>query len=321
MRSRSKLNVPRAAARAIVAEAFGAGCGLAGFAELTEGYFNAAYLLELDDGRRCVLKAAPPDDVPVLRYEREIMAAEAAALALAAARTAMPVPAVYAFDRTRRHLPSPYLLMAALPGEPLHRARAAMAPETQAAVDRALGVYLAELNAIVGPGFGYLAAPAPAGAPWSAVFLGMLRDVLADGEDAAVPLPVAPAELMARAEAWAGALDEVREPRLVHWDLWDGNVFVDPAGGRVTGIIDFERALWGDPLLEVQFRAFAQGDAFSEGYGASPLDAPGARERRILYNIYLYLIMIIECTYRQYETDDQERWARERLGEELARLA
>lgn len=321
MRSRSKLNVSREAAQAVVAATFGGGCDLVGFGELTEGYFNAAYLLELDDGRRCVLKVAPPDDVPVLRYEREIMAAEAEALALAAARTAMPVPGVYAFDRTRRHLPSPYLVMAALPGEPLHRVRAELAPETQTAIDRALGTYLAQLNAIAGPGFGYLAAPAPAGAPWSAVFLGMLRDVLADGETAAVPLPVAPAELMARAALWAADLDQVREPRLVHWDLWDGNVFVERGTGRVTGIIDFERALWGDPLLEVQFRAFAPGDAFSEGYGARPLDAPGAYRRRVLYNLYLYLIMIIECTYRHYETDDQERWARERLGEELARLA
>jgi hypothetical protein len=43
--------------------------------------------------------------------------------------------------------------------------------------------------------------------------------------------------------------------------------------------------------------------------------------RRTLYNLYLYLIMIVECAYRNYETDDQERWARQQLAGELERLA
>ncbi|MEW5869503.1 MAG: hypothetical protein AB1894_09520 [Chloroflexota bacterium] len=57
-----------------------------------------------------------------------------------------------------------------------------------------------------------------------------------------------------------------------------------------------------------------------EGYGVDLLATPGARIRRTLYNIYLWLIMIIECTYRQYETKDQESWARGKLIEEVERL-
>jgi hypothetical protein len=30
--------------------------------------------------------------------------------------------------------------------------------------------------------------------------------------------------------------------------------------------------------------------------------------------------MVIECAYRQYPTQDQERWAREQLARELDRL-
>ena len=32
---------------------------------------------------------------------------------------------------------------------------------------------------------------------------------------------------------------------------------VDPGSLQVTGLIDFERALWGDPVMELQFRAAA----------------------------------------------------------------
>lgn len=321
MQSRSKCSVSGDAARAIVAAAFGPAVTLAGASELTEGFFNAAYLLELSDGRRAVLKVAPPPGVPVLRYERDLISAEVAALGLAAAHTAVPAPAVYAFDDSCRHAPSPYLLMSYVPGVSLHHLRATLPAATQAAIDQALGRYLGQLNAIVGPAFGYLARPAPAGAPWPAVFLGMLRDVLADGEALAVPLPLAPEALLDRVAAWSDALAEVGEPRLVHWDVWDGNVLVDPAAGQVGGIIDFERALWGDPLMEHQFRTFSVGAAFGAGYGALPLAGPGAHRRRVLYNLYLYLIMVIECTYRQYPTDDQERWARDRLAETLAQLA
>lgn len=46
------------------------------FTELTDGYFNAAYRVELADGLVFVLKVAPPAEVSVLRYEREIMIIE-----------------------------------------------------------------------------------------------------------------------------------------------------------------------------------------------------------------------------------------------------
>jgi hypothetical protein len=85
-------------------------------------------------------------------------------------------------------------------------------------------------------------------------------------------------------------------------------------------VIDFERALWGDPLMEFQFRTLAAPQDFAAGNGRSMLETPRAGPRRLLYNIYRYLIMVIECAYRQYPTQDQERWAREQLTQERDRL-
>ena len=59
------------------------------------------------------------------------------------------------------------------------------------------------------------------------------------------------------------------------------------------------------------------------GYFPQPAATPGLAAqttRRKLYNIYLYLIMVIECTYRQYPTQDQENWARGMLANELDKL-
>ena len=321
MQSISKTVVPEPAARAIVADAFGAGARLRSFEELTEGFFNAAYAIALGDGRRCVLKVAPPPGVPVLRYERDIIHAEVAAMRLVKQRTSMPVPAICWFDASRRRLPSPFYLMEYVEGTPLHKLRDALSIDEQRAIDREAIGYLRQMNEIAADSFGYLAPAAARYPSWPAAFLGMVEGVLRDGEAARVELPRPYDALRELIRERAGVLAQVTAPRLVHWDLWDGNIFVDPATRRIAGVIDFERALWGDPLMEFQFRAPANLPELDDAYGRRMLETGPQRQRRLLYNIYLYLIMVIECTYRQYPTDDQERWAREQLAQDLERLS
>lgn len=103
-------------------------------------------------------------------------------------------------------------------------------------------------------------------------------------------------------------LEPVTTPVLVHFDLWDGNILLD--GGRVSGIVDAERAFWGDPVAEfVSLTLFRELDTpLAEGYrtagGPAPFDLP-ARRRLALYRVYLDLIMLVEMTPRK--DDDAER--------------
>jgi fructosamine-3-kinase len=99
----------------------------------------------------------------------------------------------------------------------------------------------------------------------------------------------------------APALDAVTDPRLVHWDAWDANFFV--RDGEVTGLVDFERALWADPLMEAQFRPlYGEGiPNVLRGYGRSPL-TPAEEPRSQLYTLHLALVMYTECYYRSYDT-------------------
>jgi aminoglycoside phosphotransferase (APT) family kinase protein len=295
------------------------GARLTDFHELTEGFYNAAYFLGLEDGRRCVLKVAPPADVRVLRYERELLSAEVEALRCVRAETNMPVPTVLCHDASLELVPSPFFVMAFIDGQPLHKLRPTLGEEQQAALDRTIGGYLREMNAIRGADFGYFAQPAARKAAWPEAFATMYANVLQDGLDAHVSLPYD--DLRPLPERYAAALAEIREPHLVHWDLWDGNIFVDPASFQITGIIDFERVLWADPLMECNFGAFGINPNFIEGYGLSLPYTPSQTIRRGLYNTYLYLIMVIECTYRQYPSDDQETWARGMLERQLGELS
>jgi hypothetical protein len=55
------------------------------------------------------------------------------------------------------------------------------------------------------------------------------NDVLADGAAMDVSLPQPYAVIRERVHCCAAVLDQVCTPQLVHWDLWDGNIFIDPA--------------------------------------------------------------------------------------------
>ena len=76
MESLSKIALNAELAGAIAARHFGSSTQLRSFEELKDGLFNAAALLELSDGAKVVLKAAPPAEVRVLRYERDILRGE-----------------------------------------------------------------------------------------------------------------------------------------------------------------------------------------------------------------------------------------------------
>lgn len=319
----------------------GSAVSIAAYHELTGGMFNAAYRVDLADGSVCVLKAAPPPDVRVLRYERDILRTEVDVLRLVKARTAMPAPTVLFHDESCDLLPSACFAMEFIFGEPMNRLRPGLSQKDQRHIDRACGGYLRQMNAINGEAFGLFMPLAPRFNTWRDAFDRLLKDVLVDGEEAGVELPLGYVDMLALARQHYTALDEVTRPSLVHWDLWDGNIFINPLTCQVSGLIDFERALWADPLMEVNFSLFAFNEAFLEGYLQDGWGIPGGnsgstsslyydfkyepvnktqKTRRLLYDLYLFLIMVIECAYRRYPTDDQENWARGKLGEVILGL-
>lgn len=67
--------------------------------------------------------------------------------------------------------------------------------------------------------------------------------------------------------------------------------------GRVKAVIDFEKALWGEPLMEFYVGRMGRSRALEQGYGAQVATAE-QRHWRALYDLYLDLVLAIECTSR-----------------------
>jgi aminoglycoside phosphotransferase (APT) family kinase protein len=320
MRSFSKTAVSINIAQLIISKHFGCETKISSFEELKDGFFNAAYRIKLQNGDQFVLKVAPAPDMQVLRYEHDIMRAEVETMRLVKATTDMPIPEVLFFDDSCTLLPSLFFGMEHIIGLPLHHLREKLSRGEQSEIDLACGHYLRQMNSITGTQFGLFVHPENHLTPWSVVFEKMIYDVLQDGQDAEVELPFTPMEIMDIVHTHASSLNEVQTPALVHWDLWDGNIFIDPKTKKISGIIDFERSLWADPLMEVNFGAFGINQNFLKGYGQTYPFSSSESTRRTLYNVYLFLIMVIECAYRHYPNNDQETWARKRLTEEFFTL-
>jgi aminoglycoside phosphotransferase (APT) family kinase protein len=245
----------------------------------------------------------PAPGARLLGYERGLLAAEAEYFRMVAGRA--PVPAVLAAH-------DDWLITTLLPGVPLTEVTD---PERAATVRGQLGAAIARVHGITGTRFGY-AGDRPSAVDWPAAFGAMLDGLRADAAAWDVPLP-----RLDRLDL--AALAEVRRPALLHFDLWDGNVLADE--GRLTGLVDGERHLYGDPLLDLVspalFRRIEEepGHPFLAGYPVEFDDA--ARHRLTLYRIHLYLLMLAEGPSRGIPAGgERHTFLTGLLTEELDRL-
>lgn len=285
--------------------------------ELTEGFYNVAYEVVLPDCA-VILKIAPPTSAKILSYEKNIMKAEVDGLRLVEKMTKVPVPKVLFYDDTKQICDAEYFFMEKLEGDSFYKLKSdgMISQEEQEAIFLEIGRLNKAMNEIEGIRYGYMGQPEKQGRDWKETFLVMMEEVLADGEEIEIGLGVSYEEVRELIDKAGYSLEEIQKPSFVHWDLWDGNVFVKE--GKVSGFIDFERALWGDPLLENYFRKHCYNEKFIKGYGADlRAEAP---IRALLYDMYLYLIMVIETAYRNYPDDWQLQFATKALQRTVEEL-
>lgn len=322
MESKTKNKKTRAQIEAMVGRAF-AGLGLApgeaAITELKDGWFNAAYDIRLANGRSVILKIAPPKTAEVMAYEKNLMATEVAAMRLVQQNPAIPVPEIYFFDNAHDLCDADYFFMEKINGDNLEHVKASLPEATQAAIDQHIGAIIREINTFPGTYFGYDGNPDLRAATWKEAFITIVEAVLADAARKNVQFDFGYEELRAAVHKHAPALAEITAPCLVHWDAWNPNFFVKD--GRITGIIDFERALWAEPLMEAQFRPL-NGPGITNsmrGYGKTSFTF--AEEQRChLYSLHLALVMHVECFYRNYDTDDIFNFSRQYIADTMAWL-
>lgn len=220
----------------------------------------------------------------------------------------VPLPRVIAVDASKKLAPYDYVILTKLPGTMVATSLADLTPETQHKLAYTAGEYLAALHRYPLDKFGLL-YEIKAGSPqpnWAAY----VADFYHTYEREAQQVGALPDGVLERIEAVRATMqpcfDAVQQGYLVHGDYHLSNLLQQD--GQITGVIDFDWVMSGDPLWDLRIDAELETaspgsrDAFYAGYTSRCTLPDDHRERIAFYRIGLYLDYL--ATFSR--TDEQE---------------
>lgn len=308
MKSRTKNLLTEVQIRELVKVNFGEGCQVGSIEELKGGMFNSAYLIErVKERDKVVLKVSVAPGTPTLTYERDPMPTEVEVYRLVKEKTNIPGPKILAYDFSKKHIPINYFFMTALEGVSMHKVSRQLSKENLEKIKVELASCFAQLHQIKGKYFGYFTEdPKDQFTTWKDAFLHMMGMILRDGREHKIGLPYDRIEKILGEKAHY--LEEIQEPVLVDYDLWPGNIFLKKSGEEyvIEGIIDYERAYWGDPYADfppafLMVKDIRQEESFWKTYREKAKINGDLSEKDLirltLYRLYIFTIMTVE-TYR-----------------------
>ncbi len=269
---------------AMCRRAFGADARVTRAVELGVGTFNSTYRLDLEGGDAVMLRVAPrraaggstgPDG----------MRNEHAAGPYFATLGAL-IPRTLAADFTHQIVDRDYMIQTLLTGVSAADGLAAYPPERWPSYYRQLGSITRAIHDVRGERFGPVVGPGHD--TWSHALRAQFRELAAEVEAADLD-PDGVRRVIAAIDVHRGALDEVSEPRLLHGDLWQLNILISPdaAEPTITGVLDYDRASWGDPLADwtihqIRNLPSPEADPFWKSYGR-PADTESSELRWQFY--------------------------------------
>ena len=281
--------------------------------ELTEGMCNVTYDITFEDGSESILKIAAKDRRGNTSNEVNLMRAEINAMKLVADNCSFKVADIQYYDASNTICDGNYFFMEKLEGDNFFLVRKGMSEEVIATIDTEIGKISRELLNIQNSEFGFLGEDKRYDSLFEFVKQ-MLGNLISDARKREIDIVYDEQTLMNQLENDKSAFEAIHKASLVHWDMWEGNVFVKD--GHVSGIIDWERALWGEPFMDDRFRMHSRSKHFLEGFGQTAFSEDELKRLR-WYNIILYLTMMIEVFYRESDDKGQYFWAREMLEKSM----
>lgn len=236
-----------------------------------------------------------------------LMEAEVKAMKIVAEKTAIKVATVYKYDTTKELCDGDYFFMENLEGTSWISVIDSLGDEINSKLRMEVGKLQKQLSEITGEKFGLLGDHTHQFSNLYEFVYFLINNVLSDAAKRDVKIGVPRDVILAKLSNDKGFFEAIRTPTLVHWDMWEGNIFVKEE--NITGIIDWERAMWGEPFMDDRFRYHNRHDDFLKGFGINEFSENELR-RIYWYDILLYLTMMTEVTYREYEDDSQYQWVK-----------
>jgi aminoglycoside phosphotransferase (APT) family kinase protein len=295
MSVRPDLQVPMIAAQAIV-DGVLVGHKVTAVRNIHGGEIAATYEIAFAEDEPPVVLKVYPDS---LHWK---MQKEVNVISLVQGHLSVPAPRILLADDSKRLLDLHFVLMTKLPGSTLGSLESTLVGDQRVSAYRQIGRLLREFHRIPVDAFGYIG---PRGI-WTAHPTN--RDYLSNQCDRKLKEFTdrgGASDLARRIAAYFSArmhlLHECSHPVLCHNDLHAGNVLAEITdhGVRLSGVLDFEGTLAGDPLMDLAKALFylnaADRNALLEGYG----DTGRQQWSQMLAFYHLYFVLELWCWMAQ----------------------
>lgn len=268
--------------------------------KLGDGEYNAVYDVITDMGNY-VLKVSPLDKTKVLTYEQDMMRGEVFWYAQLRTHTNIKVPYVYYKDFSHKIYPADFFIMEKMKGEQLNNAK--LSPDEKLWCRQEIGKMTAYMHKITNNQYGYLQNKLHDN--WYLAYKSMVSNLIADAERANRKSRNG-RKLLKYADKYKDVLEKV-PCVMVNFDLWYGNILCVRNNSSIELIlIDPERTLWGDPIMDfanLEFEKMLNRKTVSiDSYNSvSKAKIKCTRDEMIRFAFgigYLGLVMEVEKYYR-----------------------
>lgn len=273
---------------AMCRRAFGTSVAIESIDELSGGTFNTTYRITFADQAKYILRVAPLHTRDTAWEDSDLMRSEHAMQPFFAPVASL-MPKTLLVDFTHQLLDRDYMFQSFIEGERWDDIWDELSTEENRGLWSQFGTIMKQIHGVRGEMFG-LPRPGFQFGTWSETVLDRMERTL----EAATRLQLDTTDLARILEiikARPQYLDEIQTPRLLHGDLWLFNILVrrEEQGSSIVGVLDADRAWWGDPMADWTMFILAHADAdeghshFWQAYGS--LEAsPSARFRKTVYD-------------------------------------
>ncbi|MCY3410088.1 MAG: aminoglycoside phosphotransferase family protein [Candidatus Heimdallarchaeota archaeon] len=274
---------------------------------LSDGWYSVAYDVELPEmDFDVIIKLDIPDPSHTQIYEHSCLRTEVESIEFLKNQDFdLPLPDLLGYDLIGDLIGRGYMVTRKFRGHNLDSIKKKLRKNQLEHIDNQIGQLHRKLHSQTHDQYGYFIDHPQyptSSSTWYSSFSKMMLNLFEDARIYDVTLPFDTQEVISLLDKSQDSFDMVEKPCYIHWDLWYGNIFVIEKNGswEIEGIIDFERAIWGDPLMESLFRGQKKNMNVILGYQNPLLEDDHARFRDAWYDLYLGTLMYIEAYVRQY---------------------
>ena len=249
---------------------------------ISTGKFNTSFFISA--GVEWVIPIAPPQNAVFIFYEHDVMLQETGIHRLLLEKISVPVAPIITYDDSLQHIDRDFIVMERLLGRPISDVSC-----NCARVLEQVGDFLRQTHSQTADTYGYIGEHRPMEPQnrWVDAFHTMWNRLIDGIVDVGHYSESESAMFRDLLDRHLTLFDCDIHSSFLHMDVWAENILVDD-NNTVTGLVDWDRALWGDPDIEFAVLDYCgiSEPAFWNGYGTVRDTSTEVRVRQVFYLLY-----------------------------------